>query len=80
MKKPTMMPKNKGVHTLKEFEDIFQAEEVMKQTVMDADPNLDRSMQIHQDVDKALCVYQQVYEDLKKEKTVQSAIKYFKKQ
>jgi hypothetical protein len=43
---------------------------------MDADPNLDQSMQIRQDVDKALHVYQYVYEDLKKEKTVQSAIKY----
>jgi hypothetical protein len=35
-------------------------------------------MQIRRDVDKALCVYQHVCEDLKKEKTVQSTLlKYF---
>jgi hypothetical protein len=38
---------------------------------MDAAHNLDQSMQIRRDVDKkALCVYQHMYEDLKKEKTV----------
>jgi hypothetical protein len=32
-------------------------------------------------VDKAFCVYQHMYEDLKKEKTVQSVLlKYFKRQ
>jgi hypothetical protein len=37
-------------------------------------------MQIRQDVDKALCVYQHVCEDLKKEKTVQSTLlKYIKR-
>jgi hypothetical protein len=44
--------------TPKELEDIFRAVEVMKQKIMDTDPNLDRSMQIHRDVNKALCVYQ----------------------
>jgi hypothetical protein len=43
--------------TLKEFEDIFRAVEVVKHKIMDADPNLDRSMQIRRDMDKALCVY-----------------------
>jgi hypothetical protein len=48
---------------------------------MDADLNLDRCMQIRQDVDKALCIYQHMYEDLKKEKTVQSTLlKYFERQ
>jgi hypothetical protein len=48
---------------------------------MDADPNLDRSMQIRRDVNKALCIYQNMYEDLKKEKTVQSILlKYFERQ
>jgi hypothetical protein len=38
-------------------------------------------MQICQDVDKALCVYQHRYEDIEKEKTVQSALpKYFERQ
>jgi hypothetical protein len=47
---------------------------------MDADPNLDRSMQILQAVDKALCVYQHMYEDLKKEKAVGSTLlKYFER-
>jgi hypothetical protein len=66
--------------TLKEFEDtsIFRAVEVVKQNIMDADPNLDRSTQILWDVNKAICVYQLMYEDLKKEKTVQSTLlKYF---
>jgi hypothetical protein len=53
--------------TLKEFGDIFRAVEVVNQKIMDADPNLDRSMQIHRDVDNTLCVYQHMYEDLKKE-------------
>jgi hypothetical protein len=43
--------------TLKEFGDISRAVEVVNQ-IMDADPNLDRSMQIRRDVDKALSVYQ----------------------
>ncbi|XP_043835158.1 tigger transposable element-derived protein 1-like [Dromiciops gliroides] len=67
--------------TLKEFEDIFQALEVVKQKIMDADPDVDRRMQIHQDVDKALCTYQRMYEDLKKEKTIQSTLlKYIKQE
>jgi hypothetical protein len=67
--------------TLKEFEDIFRAVEVVKQKIMDADPNLERSMQIRRDVDKALCVYQHMYEYLKKEKIVQSTLlKYFERQ
>jgi hypothetical protein len=33
---------------------------------MDSDPNLDQSMQIRLDVNKALCVYQHMYEDLKR--------------
>jgi hypothetical protein len=67
--------------TLKESEDIFRAVEVVKRKIMDADPNLNRSMQISRDVDKALCVYQHIYEDLKKEKTFQSTLlKYFERQ
>jgi hypothetical protein len=67
--------------TLKEFEDVFRAVEVVKQKIMDADPNLDRSMQIPRDVNKALCVYRHMYEDLKKEKTVQSMLlKHFERQ
>jgi hypothetical protein len=67
--------------TLKEFEDIVRAVEVVKQKIMDADPNPDRSMQIRRDVDNALCVYQYMYEDLKKEKTVQyTLLKYFERQ
>jgi hypothetical protein len=66
---------------LKELEDIFRAVEFLKQNIMDADRNLDRSMQIRRDVDKALCVCQRVYEDSKKEKTVQSTLlKYFGRQ
>lgn len=66
---------------LKESEDIFWAAEVIKQKIMDADTNLDQSMQICQDLDKALCIYQHMYEDLKKEKTVQSMLlKYFERQ
>jgi hypothetical protein len=59
---------------VKEFEDIFQAVEVVKQQIMDADPNFDRSMQIRRDVDKALIANQHMYEDLKKEKAVQSTL------
>jgi hypothetical protein len=66
--------------TLNEFEDIFRAVEVVKQKIMDADPNLDRSMQIRRDVDNALCVYRHMYEDLKKVKAVQSTLlKYFER-
>jgi hypothetical protein len=65
---------------LKEFEDVFRAAEIVKQKIMDAVPNLDRSMQIRRDTNKALCVYQYMYEDLKKEKTVQSTLlKYFER-
>jgi hypothetical protein len=66
--------------TLKNFQDIFRAVEVVKQEIMDADHNLNRSMQIRRDVDIAHCVYQHTYEDLKKEKTVQSTpLKYFER-
>jgi hypothetical protein len=45
---------------------------------MAAGPNLEWSMLIRRDEDKALCVYQHMYEDLKKEETVQSTLlKYF---
>jgi hypothetical protein len=38
-------------------------------------------MQIRRDVDKALCLYHHMYEDLKKEKKVQSTLlKYLEKQ
>jgi hypothetical protein len=48
---------------------------------VDAGPNLDRSMQIRQHMDKALYVYQHTYEGLKKEETVQSTLlKYFERQ
>jgi hypothetical protein len=50
--------------TLNEFEDIFRVVEVVRQKIMDADPNLDRSMQIRGDVDKALCLYWHMYENL----------------
>jgi hypothetical protein len=46
----------------------------VKQKITDIDPNLDRSMEIRQDVDKAFCVYQRMYDDLNKEKIVQSTI------
>jgi uncharacterized protein YjcR len=67
--------------TLKELEDIFRAVEVLEQKMMDAGSNLDRSMQTRRDKVKALCVYQHMYEDLKKEKTVQSTLlKHFERQ
>jgi hypothetical protein len=67
--------------TLKESEGFFQALEVLKQKIMNADLNLDRSVKIRRDVGKALCVYQHMYEDLKKEKTVQSTLlKYLGRQ
>jgi hypothetical protein len=53
---------------LKEFERFFRAVKVLKQKIMDADPNLDRNMQIRRDMDKALFVYQHIYEDLKKKR------------
>jgi hypothetical protein len=66
--------------TLNKFEDIFRAVEVVKQKIMDAESNIDRSMQIRRDVDNALCVYRHMYEDLMKEKAVQSTLlKYFER-
>jgi hypothetical protein len=47
--------------TLKESEDSFRAEEVVKQRIMDADSNMNRSMQIRRDANKAFCVYQHMY-------------------
>jgi hypothetical protein len=53
----------------------------VKQKIINADPNLGSGMQIRQDVGKALCVYQHIYEDSKKKKAVQSTLlKYFKRQ
>ncbi|XP_044522035.1 uncharacterized protein LOC123238854 [Gracilinanus agilis] len=66
--------------TLKEFEDIFQAVEVMKQKIMNADPNVSRSIQIRQDVDKALCTYQHMYENLKKNTVQSTLLKYIKQE
>jgi hypothetical protein len=75
------MQKNEKEFTLKKFEDIFRAVEVMKQTIMDADPNLNRSCKFAEIWGKALFVYQHMYEDLKKQKTVQSTpLKYFERQ
>jgi hypothetical protein len=52
----------------------------MKQKIIDAGPNIDRSMQICRDMAKAFCVYQHRYEDIKKEKTAQSVLpKYFER-
>lgn len=48
---------------------------------MDADPNIDKAFKFARDVDKALCTYQRMYEDLKYEKKVQSMlIKYLKRE
>jgi hypothetical protein len=47
--------------TLKESEDIFRTVGAVKQKIMDADPNLDRSMQTLRDMAKALCSYQHIY-------------------
>jgi hypothetical protein len=48
---------------------------------MGIDLDLDTSVQICRDADKALCTYHHMYEDLKKIKTVQSTLlKYFKRQ
>jgi hypothetical protein len=67
--------------TFKEFGYIFRAVEVMKQKFMVGDPNLDRSMQIRRNVDKALCVYHHMSEDLKRQGTIQSMLlKYFERQ
>jgi hypothetical protein len=53
----------------------------VEQNIMDGDPDHDCIMQICRDVDKAFCVYQHRYEDIKKEETVQSALlKYFEGQ
>jgi hypothetical protein len=66
--------------SLNKFEDVFRAVEVVKQKIVDADPNAERSMQIHRDVDSELCVYRCMYEDLKKENAVQSTLlKYISK-
>jgi hypothetical protein len=79
------MPKNEIIckrrSLLKQFEDIFRAVEVVKQQIMDADPNPDRSMQTRRDVDKVLCLYRHTHEDVKKERIVQSMLlKYFERQ
>jgi hypothetical protein len=67
--------------SLKESGDIFRAVKFLKQKIMDACPNFDRSMQIRKDVHKTLCAYQHVCEGLKKEKTIQSALpKRFERQ
>jgi hypothetical protein len=39
---------------------------------MDADPTLERSMQIRRNVNKTLYVNQHIHKDLRKEKTLQS--------
>lgn len=41
---------------MKEFKATFWAVEVMKQTIMDAYPILDWSMQMDWDVDKTPCI------------------------
>jgi hypothetical protein len=64
--------------TLKEFEDLSSCRSC-EAKIMDADPNLDQTIQICQDVDKALCIYQHIYEDLKKNSSVY-AVKYFERQ
>ncbi|XP_051842461.1 uncharacterized protein LOC127554692 [Antechinus flavipes] len=66
--------------TLKEFEDLFRAVEVMKQKIMNADPNVSRSIQIRQNVDRALCIYQHMYEDLKKKTVQPTLLKYVKQE
>ncbi|KAM9033903.1 uncharacterized protein LOC105749892 [Sarcophilus harrisii] len=66
--------------TLKEFEDLFRAAEVMKQKIMNADPNVSRSIQIRQNVDRALCIYQHMYEDLKKKTVQPTLLKYIKQE
>jgi hypothetical protein len=70
-----------GETVIEEITNIFRAVEVVKQNIMDAGRNHDRSMQIRRDVDEAFCVYQHMYEDVKKEKTVQSTLlKCFERQ
>jgi hypothetical protein len=65
----------------KEFEEFFRAVEFLKQTIMDADPKLDWSMQICWDVDKVLSIYQHMSEDIKRAKIVQSMLlNYFERQ
>jgi hypothetical protein len=65
------MPKSEIMFTLKEFGHLSR---VVKQNIMDADPNIDRSTQIPRDMKKAFCFYRHMYEDVKKQKTVQSTL------
>lgn len=54
--------------TFIEFDDICWVVETMKWKIMDADPNLDHSVQISQNVDNALCFYHYLHDNLKKER------------
>lgn len=54
--------------SIKEYEIIFQTLEALKQQVMDADPNIDRSMQVRRDMDKVFTNYKHMYEDFKKKR------------
>lgn len=51
--------------TLKEFSEIFHDIESMKDKMVEADPNLEKSMMFHQDVAKILTAYHTLYDEKK---------------
>ena len=66
--------------TIKEFDAIFRHFETGKQMIMDADPNVERSIQVNRQVEKALSCYRVMHTEKKKSSSKQtSLLKYFHK-
>uniref|UniRef100_A0A5S6Q0H6 DDE-1 domain-containing protein n=1 Tax=Trichuris muris TaxID=70415 RepID=A0A5S6Q0H6_TRIMR len=61
----------------KDFEEIFSMVETLKQKVMDADPDTDRSTRIRREMDSIFLPYEQIYEQRKMVKPAQTTLMQF---
>ncbi|XP_065578244.1 uncharacterized protein LOC136038790 [Artemia franciscana] len=51
----------------KELEDLFRSVGNLKEKIIDMDPNIDRIVQVHRDIDKAFINYKIMYENITSE-------------
>ena len=65
--------------SVKELEEMFIAWDLLKKNIVDGDPNLERSMRVSREIDKAVLCYKVMYDKKKKKSMKQKTLlQYFK--
>ena len=65
--------------SVKELEEMFRACDLVKKYIVDGDPNLECSMRVSREIDKAVFCYKVMYDEKKKKSLKQmTLLQYFK--